>query len=463
MTTPLIVVSLLLLGLSVLSLLMPWYARPDVFFGVTVLADFKGTSAARRISAVYRAGICGVAAVAISVALVSRRPVIALIGHILGTCAILIAAHHAAAKYASPRASVVEVDLRARPESMPGGRLAPFIPLLWLLGLGVWANENIAQLSARIVLHYGLEGPDRWLVTTPRAVIAAVGFPGLVCVLLAATAYGVLNWSRRISTSGPAAAGERRFRRLVVLLLLNVEYLLAALPLLILLGAPRASIWAWLLILWSTLLVFVVRLVRAGQGGTRHAAPTATTTPVGDRTDDAHWLGGLIYVNRADQALFVERRMGIGWTLNFGHVRAWLFIAALLAIPLSLRFAVSRSNSATPEMKAEAQTAALSWLGAIDAGDYARSWDTAAPRFRAAVPEDQWMTRIAALRQRLGPPTSRSVSEVHAPGVLAGIPNGEGLVIQFKTSFEHQADATETVTPIRDADGQWRVSGYYVK
>jgi ribosomal protein S17E len=37
------------------------------------------------------------------------------------------------------------------------------------------------------------------------------------------------------------------------------------------------------------------------------------------------------------------------------------------------------------------------------------------------------------------------------------------VVIQFKTSFEHNPDAVETVTPMKDSDGQWRVSGYYIK
>jgi hypothetical protein len=36
-------------------------------------------------------------------------------------------------------------------------------------------------------------------------------------------------------------------------------------------------------------------------------------------------------------------------------------------------------------------------------------------------------------------------------------------VIQFATSFENKQSAVETVTPMRDSDGTWRVSGYYVR
>jgi hypothetical protein len=35
-------------------------------------------------------------------------------------------------------------------------------------------------------------------------------------------------------------------------------------------------------------------------------------------------------------------------------------------------------------------------------------------------------------------------------------------VIQYATRFE-RANVVETVTPMRDKDGSWKVSGYYVK
>jgi ribosomal protein S17E len=40
---------------------------------------------------------------------------------------------------------------------------------------------------------------------------------------------------------------------------------------------------------------------------------------------------------------------------------------------------------------------------------------------------------------------------------------GEYVVIQFETSFENKKTAVETVTPMMDKDGIWRVSGYYIK
>ncbi|RPI50795.1 MAG: DUF4019 domain-containing protein [Acidobacteria bacterium] len=45
----------------------------------------------------------------------------------------------------------------------------------------------------------------------------------------------------------------------------------------------------------------------------------------------------------------------------------------------------------------------------------------------------------------------------------SGEVDGEYVVFQFGTSFEHKAAAIETVTAVKDSDGAWRVGGYFVK
>ncbi len=53
--------------------------------------------------------------------------------------------------------------------------------------------------------------------------------------------------------------------------------------------------------------------------------------------DAAHWyLGGLIYFNREDPALFVEKLVGWGYTFNMGNRWVYLYIAIMVAVPLLL-------------------------------------------------------------------------------------------------------------------------------
>ncbi|MBD2844783.1 DUF1648 domain-containing protein [Paenibacillus sp. IB182496] len=48
---------------------------------------------------------------------------------------------------------------------------------------------------------------------------------------------------------------------------------------------------------------------------------------------DRYWrLGGLVYYNPADPALLVEKRVGVGMTVNFARPLSWLLLGAVLAV-----------------------------------------------------------------------------------------------------------------------------------
>jgi hypothetical protein len=97
------------------------------------------------------------------------------------------------------------------------------------------------------------------------------------------------------------------------------------------------------------------------------------------------------------------------------------------------------------------------------AGDYGQSWERAAALFKAAVSQSDWQTALQKVRSPLGRLKSRIVKSATFARSLPGAPEGEYVVIQYETKFEHMASATETVTPMREKDGSWKVSGYFVK
>lgn len=110
-----------------------------------------------------------------------------------------------------------------------------------------------------------------------------------------------------------------------------------------------------------------------------------------------------------------------------------------------------------------AQAAAKQWLALLDQGKYAESWQGAAAYFKSAVSEKQWMQSMRGARQPLGKLISRRLLSATFATSLPGAPDGQYVVIQYATSFENKASAVETVTPMRDADRKWRVSGYFIK
>ena len=110
-----------------------------------------------------------------------------------------------------------------------------------------------------------------------------------------------------------------------------------------------------------------------------------------------------------------------------------------------------------------AQAAAASWLKLTDAGDAAASWEQAAKLFKGAVTKEQWAQALAGVRPPLGKVISRKLMSRQYSEKLPGAPGGKYVTIQYQTVFENRASAVETVTPMQDPDGVWRVSGYFVR
>jgi hypothetical protein len=99
----------------------------------------------------------------------------------------------------------------------------------------------------------------------------------------------------------------------------------------------------------------------------------------------------------------------------------------------------------------------------MDAGKYGESWNEAAALFKNALDQKGWEKASNGVRAPLGKVESRSFKSRMFTKTLPGAPDGEYVVVKFETSFEHKKTATETVTPMRDPDGTWRVSGYFIK
>ncbi|USB34217.1 DUF5808 domain-containing protein [Paenibacillus sp. YPG26] len=79
-----------------------------------------------------------------------------------------------------------------------------------------------------------------------------------------------------------------------------------------------------------TLYAFVLSFW-AGQGGSR-LEPSDDYSNVRPVHDDDKWLLGMIYFNRKDKNLIVEKRFGVGWGLNFGHPASWLILLGIIVV-----------------------------------------------------------------------------------------------------------------------------------
>jgi uncharacterized membrane protein len=357
---PSLVARIVVLALGILAgvvhWLMPRRTRPDLFFAVTVAPGFRDSAEGRFILRRYRQGVIGVCALALiligALALTSAFPLtpLALLLQLGALFGVFYRARRAVLPHMISPTTVREAQLGQRSRRIPGGWVIASGPFALLAACGGYLGTHWQQIPARLVLHWDAHGrPDRWAARS----LGTVFFPLLIgaVILLAMTLilYGIAHWLRPIYAGGPEREHESRFRRVAMTLLLAGEYWIVVLfswlairPLLpLLLQRPPAAL-AFLPGLIPVLSVVVFMWL--GQGGSRIASPQRpepdSTKPVGDRTEDRFWKLGVFYFNSDDPAVMVEKRFGIGYTMNFAHPVAWVIILLVL-VPIAVSTSIA--------------------------------------------------------------------------------------------------------------------------
>jgi hypothetical protein len=135
-------------------------------------------------------------------------------------------------------------------------------------------------------------------------------------------------------------------------------------------------------------------------------------------------------------------------------------LLALLVFALCPQAATGQTAQKPEQL---AQKSAEAWLALADAGKYAETWDEASQIFKSSVTKDAWLSALKGVRTPLGAVQARTLRSATYTTTLPGAPDGQYVVIQFDTSFQNKKSAVETITPMLDKDGKWRVSGYYIK
>jgi hypothetical protein len=138
---------------------------------------------------------------------------------------------------------------------------------------------------------------------------------------------------------------------------------------------------------------------------------------------------------------------------------------ATITIVLCAAMTVTAQDDSEADTTAidQAAEAAEMWLAIVDSAGWSKSYAEAAQFFKSQVPVEVWIRQVRGVRTELGRVLSRKLTGSEYATSLPGAPDGEYVVLTYSTVFENKAQATETITPMKDPDGVWRVSGYYVK
>ncbi len=325
----------MVLLIGALEYAMPQLTRRDIFFSVTVAPEFRETPQARRILASYQRAIIIVTVIALVLVVVAVRRSAELLGagllmlQLLAALGVFVIAHRQTIAYRSAASTARETSLEPQPR-IAGLGLLLLGPYLMLACAALLMRAHWNEIPDPMPVHWDLAGnPNGWMPKTPLIFWALIGSDFAACAIFTFAIVAMLYFSRQVNVIGAKAREERRFRWIGIAVILAGSYLpapLAFLPLNPHAGLAFGGVTFFLVIMT----VGALELVRRGQGGVR-LAPAYGEQVISDRTPDQCWKWGIFYYNPDDPALMVEKRFGIGWTLNFAHRGAWIFMGLVFA------------------------------------------------------------------------------------------------------------------------------------
>ena len=339
MTEQLILLLVYLFTVAVV-LAAPRFAPKNVYLGVTIPDQARRSPTAVAALRSYRLQVL-LHAILIFILVVVAGPKaigFAAVWFMVGS-SIAFATSHAKVRTLAPpaeRRQVHSASLQPRSTNLPLGWIVGLIPVAAVIGAGMYLYLNQASLPPRFPVHYGFNGPDRFVDTSPAFLLIMMVGGTVMCVTMLLSAIAIMR-TRRVAMSGPAARYEDRFRSTNALTVIIAEYLLAigfaGLPLGFVLGSPWDRVMSYALLL-LTLAVVLLALYTFYIKYQQEVAIDDGDKITGDRTPDECWTWGMIYFNADDPAVFVEKRFGIGYTLNFANWLAWAFLLGILIVPL---------------------------------------------------------------------------------------------------------------------------------
>jgi hypothetical protein len=110
-----------------------------------------------------------------------------------------------------------------------------------------------------------------------------------------------------------------------------------------------------------------------------------------------------------------------------------------------------------------AEAASLRWLSLVDSTRYVVSWDSAGAYFRSQVTQQEWRTAVRSARSPVNPLSERRRLHAEYTRELPDTPPGDYVVIQFAATARDKTSVIETVVLVLEANGDWRVIGYFIR
>lgn len=304
--------------LGAIMLLLPHISPRRYFFGITLPPDFRHSDVARRSLRRYHATV-------IAATLMGAAAMLAPSGRgATGFILLMVPFVGGFAGFLRERAALRQFapPVPATPAPVEGDHLPRWV---WLAALPFAAPVAAAsylrahwdQIPESFPIHWDLNGhANGWAAKTVRGVYGPLLYGSGISLLLLMLALAMYYGSRRAPIRKPVLG-------ILIAAMYFLTYTFTVVSLMPLVHVGMAAILIPAAVYTVAVLVWAIR---------------ASQTSQGEATPDECWTWGSIYYNRSDPALFVQKRIGMGYTLNFGNRASWLLMGVFLIGTLGLIF-----------------------------------------------------------------------------------------------------------------------------
>ncbi len=349
-------ISILIYGIN---LLIPLFMKPSLLFGVRLPVGSEESAFVKDLKRQFRYLISAVFLVYLPVTLVILEYSFSealfesfIFGQIILYWVVIYYFNRKALRWKSrilknvPTPNVTLIDTSFRQGRLTISPWWFLIPLGVVLAHFVFVNAEYGQFPQRLAVHYNVMGQaDRFVLKSWWAVnrMPLISF-GLV-LLMAGIFFVIRRAKQEIEASAPETSlrQDRKFRYYWSVYVVSVALMISLYFFYFSYAILRGYFYTWLV--WAFPFILVTATIGlalyTGQSGYRLKTDTKASkdTIKAMRDDDRYWIAGIFYCNKNDPALFVEKRIGVGWTINFCNVWAVLIVSAivfLLLLPLFL-------------------------------------------------------------------------------------------------------------------------------
>ena len=289
---------------------LPYLSPRQMFFGVRTGAEFRASQSGRKVLLQYWGQVFGWSVVTLALLLgVGRLPdrfaawlaMLPIVGALIG----FVQAYFRVRPHALASDEVREAELTPADDGMPWWGWLALPPFVGPVAAMLYLRAHWDEIPARYPVHFDINGqPNRWVERTERAVFAPLWFAEGMLLLLLLLWAAVLIGSRK-SVRPTALPGVFVAAMYVASVNFSAIGLMPAVhvPGAVMIGPTMAFVLA--VLVW---------------GYRRNSDPNARM----EVTPDECWTLGGIYRNPNDPAIFVQKRIGFGYTVNFGNV--WSYV-----------------------------------------------------------------------------------------------------------------------------------------